>query len=159
MIIDWLSQIISQHEPEGEIVYLSNLNKCVTMKDSALQRKDVRIQNCEDSYIYIDTDVQYMQISDCINCTILVAAVNKTCTIDKCEKLTVCAASNFLRIGNCVDSTVYSYTQLAPPVIYGDTRTLIMAPHNASYFELLSHLRAADIMFIPPVTGSTPSTY
>jgi hypothetical protein len=25
-----------------------------------------------------------------------------------------------------------------------------MAPHNTSYFELLSHLRAADIMFIPP---------
>ena len=25
-----------------------------------------------------------------------------------------------------------------------------MAPHNSSYFDLLSHLRAADIMFIPP---------
>lgn len=36
MIIDWLSQIISQHEPEGEIVYLNSLNKCVTMKENAL---------------------------------------------------------------------------------------------------------------------------
>jgi len=25
-----------------------------------------------------------------------------------------------------------------------------MAPHNVSYFELMSHLRAADIMFIQP---------
>jgi hypothetical protein len=25
-----------------------------------------------------------------------------------------------------------------------------MAPHNASYFELMNHLRAADIVFIPP---------
>jgi hypothetical protein len=110
VIIDWLSQIISQHEPEGEILYLNSLNKCVTMKDSALQMKDVRIQGCEDSYIYVDTNVQYMQISNCINCTVLIAAVNKTCTIDKCENVTVCTASNFLRIGNCVDCTVYSYT-------------------------------------------------
>ena len=80
----------------------------------------------------------------------MVAAVNKTCSIDKCENVTVCVASNFVRIGNCIDSTIHSYTQLAPPIIYGDTRNLIMAPHNTSYFELLSHLRAADIVFIPP---------
>lgn len=91
-----------------------------------------------------------MQISNCINCTVMVAAVNKTCTIEKCENVTVCIATNFLRIGNCVDCTVQSFTQLAPPIIYGDTRNLIMAPHNTSYFELMAHLRAADIMFIPP---------
>jgi hypothetical protein len=43
VIIDWLSQIISPHEPEGEIVYMNGLNKCVTIKESALQNKDVRI--------------------------------------------------------------------------------------------------------------------
>jgi hypothetical protein len=151
VIIDWLSQIISPHEPEGEIVYMSNLNKCVTIKEgSTIQNKDVRILGCEDSYIYIDTNVSFMQISNCTNCTIMVAAVNKTCSIDKCENVTVCVASNFVRIGNCIDSTVHSYTQLSPPIIYGDTRNLIMAPHNTSYFELLSHLRAADIVYIPP---------
>lgn len=150
VIIDWLSQIISPHEPEGEIVYMNGLNKCVTIKESAIQNKDVRIQGCEDSYIYVDTNVQFMQISNCYNCTIMVAAINKTCSIDKCENVTICLASNFVRIGNCVDCTVHSYTQLSPPIIYGDTRNLIMAPHNTSYFELLSHLRAADIMFIPP---------
>ena len=39
---------------------------------------------------------------------------------------------------------------MSAPIIYGDTRNLTMAPHNTSYFELLSHLRAADIMFISP---------
>lgn len=80
----------------------------------------------------------------------MVAAVNKTCTIDKCENVTICVASNFMRIGNSVDCTIHSFTQMAAPIIYGDTRNLIMAPHNTSYFELLSHLRAADIKFIPP---------
>lgn len=60
VIVDWLSQIISQHEPEGEIIYINNLNKCVTIKDASVQSKDVRILGCEDSYIYVDTNVQFM---------------------------------------------------------------------------------------------------
>lgn len=36
VIIDWLSQIISPHEPEGEIVYMNGLNKCVTIKESGI---------------------------------------------------------------------------------------------------------------------------
>jgi len=44
VIIDWLSQIILQHEPEGEVQYMNSLNKCVTIKDSAsVQNKDLRI--------------------------------------------------------------------------------------------------------------------
>jgi hypothetical protein len=43
VIIDWLAQIIAPHEPEGEIVYMNGLNKCVTIKDAALTNKDVRI--------------------------------------------------------------------------------------------------------------------
>lgn len=55
------------------------------------------------------------------------------CTIEKCENLTLCVASNQLRIGNCVDSCIYSYTPNFPPIVYGDTRNLKMAPHNATY--------------------------
>ena len=88
---------------------------------------------CEESNIYIDSYVETILISSCINCTIFVAAVSKVCTIEKCENLTLCVASNQLRIGNCVDSCIYSYTSNFPPIVYGDTRNLKMAPHNASY--------------------------
>lgn len=142
--------MISPNEPEDEIVYMNGLNKCVTVKDQTLQNKDVRIIGCEDSYIYIDTNVQYLQISNCTNCTMMVAAVNKALTLDKCEHTQVSVASNYVRVGNSVDCIVNSYTQVCPPVIYGDTRNLTMAPHNTSYFEIMNHLRAADIPFIPP---------
>ena len=33
VIIDWLNQAMSPHEPEGEIVYMNSLNKCVTVKE------------------------------------------------------------------------------------------------------------------------------
>lgn len=44
---------------------------------------------------------------------------------------------------------------MCPPIIYGDSRNLIMAPHNTSYFEILNHLRAADILFIAPGQQAT----
>lgn len=110
----------------------------------------MRIVGCEDSYIYIDTNVHYLQISNCTNCTILVAAVNKALTLDKCEHTQVTAASNYVRVGNCVDCTTYTYSQMCPPIVFGDTRNLAIAPHNASYFEMMNHLRAADIGFVQP---------
>ena len=107
--------------------------------------KDLRITNCEDSYLYIGTAVDCILISKCVNCVVFVAAVTRACSIDKCENVTVTVAAEFLRIGNCVDSQIFSYTHLSPPVIYGDTRSLQLAPHNASYPELANQLREAGI--------------
>ena len=103
--------------------------------------------SCEDSYLYIGTSVDCLQITKCVNCVIFVAAVTRAATLDKCENVTVTVAADYLRIGNCVDCQVYSYTQLSPPVIYGDTRSLQLAPHNASYPELNNTLRDAGINF------------
>lgn len=107
--------------------------------------KDVRIVGCEDSYLYIGTNVDCLQIQKCVNCTIFVAAVTRAITIDKCENVNVCCAGSYLRIGNCVDCTIYSYTHMSPPVIYGDTRSLSLAAHNAGYPELQNTLKEAGI--------------
>ena len=107
--------------------------------------KDVRLVCCEDSYLYIGTSVDCLQIQKCANCTIFVAAVSRVITIDKCENVTLCCAGSYLRIGNCVDCQVYSYTSLSAPVIYGDTRSLTLAPHNAGYPELQNTLVEAGI--------------
>ena len=118
---------------------MNNLNKCVTVK----KHEDIyhhyglnckmSIIGCDESNIYVDSIVETLLVSSCINCTIFVAAVSKICTIEKCENVTLCVATNQLRIGNCVDSLVHSYTPQYPPIVYGDTRNLRMAPHNASY--------------------------
>ncbi len=126
---------------------MSNLNRCVTLKEN-LANMDVRIGGCEDTYIYIDECVKYLQLVNCVNTTIFVAAVSKCVSVDKCENITICVATQFIRIGNCVDCTVHSYSQLSPPLVYGDTRSLILAPHNAGCFELLTALKNANIAFI-----------
>lgn len=75
------------------------------------------------------------------------AAVSRCTTLDRCENVTLCCASSYLRIGNCVDCQVYSYTQISAPVIFGDTRSLVLAPHNASYPELENTLAEARINY------------
>lgn len=123
------------------------LNKCVTVrdKDTMAAGKDVKVLGCEDSYIYLSNPVDCLLISNCVNCTVFVAAVARSCTMDKCENVTLCCAANYLRIGNCIDCTVFSYSHQCAPVIYGDTRSLTLAPHNASYPELPELLRQAGI--------------
>lgn len=39
--------------------------------------RDVRIVSCEDSYLYIGTNVDCINISKCVNCTVFVAAVTR----------------------------------------------------------------------------------
>ena len=96
----------------------------------------VKIQNCEDSYIYINQLVDCLQIQDCVNTTIFCAAVKRVTTVSSCENLNLTVASGVVRVGNCVDCAIHTYTHYGPPVIYGDTRNLCLAPHNAGYVEL-----------------------
>ncbi len=119
----------------SRIEYISYLNKCVTVKDTETIKEGVvvRIMNCEDSYIFINQKVDCLEINGCINCTVFCAAVSRVCSLMKCENVNLTVAAGLVQIGNCVDSTVNSYSHLGPPVVFGDTRSLTLAPHNASY--------------------------
>ena len=73
--------------------------------------------------------------------------MSKVCTIEKCENCTIVVAANEVRIGSCIDTLVHTYTPMYPPIVYGDTRNLRLAPHNVSYEKLTEHLHAAGIKF------------
>lgn len=127
--------------------HITFLNKCVTIKDSSNLAPgiDVKILNCEESYIYINQAVDCLFISDCVNCTIFAAAVKRVCTIANSESLTVTVASGVTRVGNCVDCNLYSYSHFGAPIIYGDTRNLQIGPHNAGFQDLTDLLQKSGI--------------
>lgn len=62
--------------------------------------------------------------------------MRRVCTIGNCESVNVTVASGVVRVGNCVDCAVYSYAHFGAPIIYGDTRNLTIAPHNAGYSDI-----------------------
>ena len=115
--------------------HITYLNKCVTIKDSESLPAliDVKILNCEESYIYINQAVDCLFVSDCTTCTVFCASVKRICTVQNCESVTITVAAGVVRVGNCVDCTVNSYSHFGAPIIYGDTRNLCLAPHNAGY--------------------------
>jgi hypothetical protein len=145
-IIDWINSLLLYVEPSEGIYNLNSFNKCVAVKSyneiySIFGNNcKMNINGCDESNIYIDSNVETLNITSCINCNIFVAAVTKVCTIEKCESVTLTVAANQLRIGNCVDSLVHSYTANLAPIVYGDTRNLRMAPHNSTYPNFSQHL-------------------
>jgi len=146
---DWISNNIAS-ENTNNVVYLQNMNKSVTMKDKqACGNREVRIIGCEDTYIYIDACVSYMSIVNCINTHVFVASVERICTIDKCENLTLTVASNFIRIGNTIDSTINYYGSFHP-VLFGDNRSVVLGPYNANYIGLPERIKEARISTIQP---------
>ncbi len=152
IITEWLNSNIFTYNPNEtslleieDLIYLKNLSKCVTIKEaSAVQNKNIKIVQCEDSYIYINSNVKNIKIANCNNCTIFVAAVSKITSIDKCENCSICVATNLIKISNTLDSNIYSYTN-TQPILFGDNRGVIMGPHNVFYNELPNYLKISKI--------------
>ena len=99
-ICEWTNSLLFMIEPTDNVFKLNSLNKCVTVKqyDEIYPHYGnnckLGIIGCEESNIYIDSNVDSLLISACINCTVFVAAVSKVCTLEKCENVTLCVAAN-----------------------------------------------------------------
>ena len=65
-------------------------------------------------------------------------------SITSCEKITVCVASNYIKISNTIDSIIHYYGSY-PPILYGDCRSIILAPNNSNTEKTLQRLREASI--------------
>ena len=123
IINELLLSALSTSAPElSNYVTIKGLSKCVTIKTgNEYQNKNLLISNCDDTYIYINTNVSNCKISLCTNCTIVIAVASKIISIDKCEKCNICIISNFTRISNMIDSNVYLFS-VYEPILYGDNR-------------------------------------
>jgi len=152
IINEWISNLIFSGPTSNltsvvfdseDMISLKNLSKCVTIKEG-INEKIVKIAQCEDSYIYINSNLLHLKISNCINCTIVVAAVNKITSIDKCENCHICVATNLIRISNSIDSSVYSYS-VSEPILFGDNKGVILGPHNVYFDDLSKHIKNSKI--------------
>lgn len=124
---------------------LQNMNKSITVTEYGKYRnKELKIVACEESYIFIDDVPDYLLISNCCNSVIFVSAVRLIATIEKCEGCTITVASGILRVGNTIDSKIYSYSW-HEPILYGDNKSIVMGPHNANHATLVSRIKEARI--------------
>jgi TBCC domain-containing protein 1 len=145
IINEFLLSALSNSAPElSNYATIKGLSKCVTIKSNEYQNKNLLISNCDDTYIYINTNVSNCKISLCTNCTIVIAVASKIISIDKCEKCNICIISNFTRISNMIDSNVYLFS-VYEPILYGDNRGLRLGPHNVTYNDLYIHVKESRL--------------
>ena len=146
IINEFLLSTLSTSAPElSNYNIIKGLSKCVTIKTgNEFQNKNLLISNCDDTYIYINTNVSNCKISLCTNCTIVVAVASKIVSIDKCENCNICIISNFTRISNMIDSNIYLFS-VYEPILYGDNRGLRLGPHNVTYNDLYLHLKESRL--------------
>ena len=145
IINEFLLSALSTSAPElSNYATIKGLSKCVTIKANEYQNKNLLISNCDDTFIYINTNVSNCKISLCTNCTIVIAVASKIISIDKCEKCNICIISNFTRISNMIDSNVYLFS-VYEPILYGDNRGLKLGPHNVTYNDLYLHVKESKL--------------
>ena len=147
IINEYLLNSISNDPPlDSDYIQIKNLSKCVTIKTSSdVQNKNIKITQCEDSYIYINTHIVNCKISYCTNCTIVIAVASKIISIDKCEKCQISIISNLTRISNVIDCNIFMYS-VSEPILFGDNRGLSLGPHNVTYTDLYSFVKSSKIL-------------
>lgn len=109
---------------------------------------DLQLLSCHDSYIYVLTSLRHATISGCTDCHIMLGAVSGGVTISGCERCSITLASRSLTVANCSDATLYVLCNV-PPLVVGDSRGVVFAPHNTRYATLGAHLAVAQISTEP----------
>ncbi|GAX83934.1 hypothetical protein CEUSTIGMA_g11358.t1 [Chlamydomonas eustigma] len=115
----------------------------------------LHITDCHDTVIYALAPLQWVYISGCSDCTIVMGAVGTLLRLDRCDKLQVIAACNRMLASSCHDCSLYLGIQ-RPPVLMGDNRFLRLAPFNTRYDRQLAHARAAGLRLDMPNKWDSP---
>jgi hypothetical protein len=151
---NWINKklVVPGEISNAETVTLAGLNRSVSIKSQAeCAGREVRITNCDESYIYINAPIKQVSFQSCREVTVFISAVAGLATMDKCENCCLVIAGNFIRVGNSVDCAVHIYSPF-PPVLYGDNRGVVLAPFSVHMEELSGMMEASGI----PSVGNNP---
>ncbi|KAJ0391943.1 hypothetical protein ATCC90586_011976 [Pythium insidiosum] len=137
---------------------LSNLYKTTVVKRAEdfvdkHGNSDLIIFSCHDAYIYVLGPVRYplffpthVMIMACNNCKIVTAPNSGIFCVDRCENVQVTAISGLIRVSNCLDSIINSYT-LVPLVMTGENVGVRLGPYNSRYPGLAQQMATAQLAF------------
>lgn len=147
----------TQHSPAGlapetgvaKTVNISGLTKQTWFqnpKDTEIQF--LNITSCTDCTIYITSRVHFCLIAGCHECTIVMSAVSALCTINHCEKISTHTAAHCFKMENSTDSSAFLFCHISP-ILTGDTRGIKLAPFNVLSQGLTATLRGANMKLEP----------
>jgi hypothetical protein len=143
---------ISGMAPEtgsAKTVNLSGLSKTTwfqSPKDTDI--RFLNISGCTDCTVYVTSPVHFCLVSGCHDCNIVLSSVSALCTINHCEKISVHVAAHCFKMENSTDSSAFLFCHI-PPILTGDTRGIKLAPFNVLSSSLAAALRAGNMQLQP----------
>ena len=117
----------------------------VLPEDTEGPESDLSLLGCHKAYIYVLAPVRFASIAGCTNCTVVVGAVSGCITFTHCEAMRIVVAAHCVRLSNCVDCDLFTYTPTRP-LFMGDCRAMRVGPYNSSYPALRRHLVSAGLV-------------
>ena len=103
------------------------------------------ITDCTDSIIYLLEPYHYLNISGCVDCTIIVGVVARSARVERCERVTLICAAKRVAVRSCFDCT-FHLGITRQPVFVGHNRKCVLAPYNTFYEHLCEHLAEARLV-------------
>lgn len=153
-VIEWLEGNLGLDTIYKKQLHNLQRELVITLKDTC--QKSVRVVNCKHSVIYYLLPVEYVSISHCKHCTIVVGSAKLVLT-SFCENVKVVVACKSKMIFNCHDCTFYLGVNECPCLL-GDNRHAKLAPYNTHYSALTKHMKLFNIL-VEPNYWNLPKIY
>ncbi len=135
-------------------VMLNRMNRTTVIRymnaeTARLPLLDLYVNCCTKSYIYILAAVKHATVFGCTDCTIVIGATAGLVRVVECERVQLVSAARRLLVNNCIECLFPCFAAYAP-VLFGDNRSCMFAPHNALYPDLAAHMRMAGLLDSSP---------
>ena len=113
------------------------------------------VSGCAGCFVYVLRPSRSVFIIGCSDCTIVLGPSATCVTIENCERTTIVAIGQLVRVSNCLDSIVYMHSP-SRPIVSGDSRGVRFAPYNASYPGIRDHISLTGFQSSPSDTYARP---
>eukprot|EP00698_Gefionella_okellyi_P023071 TRINITY_DN7758_c0_g1_i1.p1 TRINITY_DN7758_c0_g1~~TRINITY_DN7758_c0_g1_i1.p1 ORF type:complete len:528 (+),score=126.53 TRINITY_DN7758_c0_g1_i1:68-1651(+) len=125
-------------------VVVGQHKKTIVKSDAEVRGGTVKIGACNNCVIYAVASAKFVNISGCVNCTIVLGAVERIILVERSERIKLIGATRAIRIASCKDCTFYLCTN-TPPQLAGTNLDVVFAPYNTHYPKLEQHLTRASV--------------
>jgi hypothetical protein len=106
--------------------------------------------------MYLLSAYSTANLSYCTDGEVVIGAVAGTVVVSSCTNMSITVACRKLLVISCVNC-IFNVATLSPSIISGEAKNITFGPYNASYRNLRSHLKLANLNALMPTQATAAS--
>eukprot|EP00903_Cladosiphon_okamuranus_P009851 g9361.t1 len=113
--------------------------------DASGPLRDLQVNCCQESYVYVLSAVRFATVMGCKDCTVVIGAAAGMVRVEECERMQLVTCCRRLTVTNSLEC-IFPIFVATPPVLSGDNRACQFAPYNSCYPRHKAHLQRAGLL-------------